>query len=125
MNQELQKLISLQEIDNKIFEIESLAGSLPQRIEVKEDSIKNLNHEIQSVNTRIDEIEKDNRILKTETEDGASKLDKYKDQLYLVKSNKEYDALNMEIDHLKKLISSSEEKYISYESEKEKLLESI
>ena len=32
MNQELKKLISLQEIDDQIYEIESLAGDLPNKV---------------------------------------------------------------------------------------------
>ena len=71
----------------------------------------------------LDELEKENRKLKSEIEDGEVNLAKYKEQLFLVNSNKEYDALNNEIDHLKKIISESEEKYILFEEEKETLLE--
>ena len=36
MDQELKKLISLQSVDDKIQEIESLSGDLPNRVEKKE-----------------------------------------------------------------------------------------
>ena len=36
MNQELKRLISLQEIDDQIYEIESLAGDLPNKVKNKE-----------------------------------------------------------------------------------------
>ena len=54
-------------------------------------------------------------------EDSTVKLDKLKDQLYLVKSNKEYDALNFEIDHLKETISKSEIIILELEEEKENI----
>ena len=43
-----------------------------------------------------------------------------KDQLYLVKTNREYDALNNEMDHLKTLLSESEENLLMGETEIEK-----
>ena len=52
-------------------------------------------------------------------------MTKYKDQLYLVKSNKEYDALSKEIDHMKATISESESVQIQYEEEKTELEENI
>tara|TARA_Y100000588_G_scaffold395115_1_gene520026 strand:+ start:6093 stop:6806 length:714 start_codon:yes stop_codon:yes gene_type:complete len=122
MNQELENLISLQSIDSKILDIESLAGDLPQKVEKKEQAIKDMSDRLDAGSQRLDEIDKENRKLKSEIEDGEASLAKYKDQLFLVKSNKEYDALNNEIDHLKKTISESEEKYILLEEEKETLL---
>ena len=122
MNQELENLISLQSIDSKILDIESLAGDLPQKVEKKEQAIKDMSDRLDAGSQRVDEIDKENRKLKSEIEDGEASLAKYKDQLFLVKSNKEYDALNNEIDHLKKTISESEEKYILLEEEKETLL---
>ena len=122
MNQELENLISLQSIDSKILDIESLAGDLPQKVEKKEQAIKEMSDNLDAGSQRLEGIEKENRKLKSEIEDGETSLAKYKDQLFLVKSNKEYDALNNEIDHLKKTISESEEKYILLEEEKETLL---
>ena len=123
MNQELENLIILQVIDSKILDIRSLAGDLPQRVKKNEEVIERLNNELYDANEKLEVLEKNNRKLKSETEDGQLNLNKYKDQLFLVKSNKEYDALNNEIDHLKKILSESEETYILFEQEKEKLLE--
>jgi len=123
MNQELENLIQLQSIDTKILDIQALAGDLPDRVKRNEDEIEKINSELSGINEKLETIEKDNRKLKSETEDGQVNLNKFKDQLFLVKSNKEYDALNNEIDHLKQLLSESEGKYISFEEEKERLLE--
>ena len=54
-----------------------------------------------------------------------TKMAKYKDQLYLVKSNKEYDSLNHEIDHMKTAISKAETQFLNLTEEKESLDETI
>ena len=122
MNQELENLISLQNIDSRISNIESSAGDLPQKVAKKEDSIQHIKDELDTSHKRLEELEKENRKLKSEIEDSESNLAKYKEQLFLVKSNKEYDALNNEIDHIKNIVSEYEEKYILFEDEKESLI---
>ena len=122
MNQELENLISLQNIDSRISKIESSAGDLPQKVAKKEDSIQHIKDELDTSHQRLEELEKENRKLKSEIEDSESNLTKYKEQLFLVKSNKEYDALNNEIDHIKNIVSEYEEKYLLFEDEKESLI---
>ena len=58
-------------------------------------------------------------------EDFSTKLKKYKEQLFLVKSNKEYDAITQEIDHMKTTISESETVQFQCEEEKIDLEETI
>ena len=124
MDSQLKNLILLQNVDSKIIKINSIIGDLPQRIELKEKSINDLTLEVQHKNSRIEELEKEVRKLNADNQDSQTKLDKYKDQLFLVKSNKEYDALNEEIDYLKKNLSDSENQFIAMETEKEELIES-
>tara|TARA_Y100001970_G_C13981878_1_gene723610 strand:+ start:72 stop:788 length:717 start_codon:yes stop_codon:yes gene_type:complete len=121
MDLQLKQLISLQDVDSKIIEINSMAGDLPERVESKEKKINDLNLEIQNKNSKIEELEKEIRKLNAENEDSQIKLDKHKSQLFLVKSNKEYDALNEEIDYLKTSLSESEDKFLSLETEKDEL----
>ena len=47
------------------------------------------------------------------------KIDKQKDQLFLVTSNRQYDALQTEIDNLKNEIDSKENKIIELTEDKE------
>ena len=101
MDQELKKLISLQHVDNEIQEIVSLSGDLPNRVNKKEAQLNDVKSKLESTNHKTAELEKDSRKISSEIEDSQAKLEKYKDQLFLVKTNKEYDALNSEIDHLK------------------------
>ena len=118
MNQELANLISLQNIDNEINEIKSLAGDLPKKVSIKEDRIQQLELELSNLNEQCENIEKEIRKFNSENEDSHAKLSKYKEQLYLVKSNKEYDALNNEIDHLKNTVSECDDKLVELEDDK-------
>ena len=124
MELQLKNLILLQDVDSKIIKINSTTGDLPERIGLKEKLINDLNLEIQNKNEKIEDLGKEARKLNAENEDAQIKLDKYKEQLFLVKSNKAYDALNHEIDHLKKILADSASQFISIEGEKEELIES-
>ena len=119
MDQELKKLISLQHVDNEIQEIVSLSGDLPNRVDKKEAQLNDIKSKLESTNQKIADLEKDSRKMSSEIEDSQSKLDKYKDQLFLVKTNKEYDALNSEIDHLKSVLSNSEDLVLKMQSDLE------
>ena len=123
MNQTLEQLIKLQEIDHRLMEIKEHMGDLPQKVESQELEIVT----IQSINEQkqamIDQIDKDIRHHESEIEDFSTKLKKYKEQLFLVKSNKEYDAISLEIDHMKTTISESETVQLQFEEEKAELEE--
>ena len=119
MDQELKKLISLQHVDNEIQEIVSLSGDLPNRVNKKEAQLNDIKSKLESTNQKIAELEKDSRKISSEIEDSQAKLEKYKDQLFLVKTNKEYDALNSEIDHLKSILSNSEDLILKMQSDLE------
>ena len=125
MNQTLEQLIKLQEIDQRLLEIKEHMGDLPETVESQESEIASLEVENQQKQERLSEIEKSIRHHEAEIEDFTTKLKKYKEQLFLMKSNKEYDAISMEIDHMKTTISDSELVQITFEEEKLALEESI
>ena len=125
MNQTLEQLIKLQEIDHRLLEIKELMGDLPSTVESQEEELSILENDNSVKEVRIDEIDKESRHLEREIDNINSKMKTHKDQLYLVKTNKEYDSLNNEIDHMKTNISEFEENLINVVDEKEKLEESI
>ncbi|MEE9430661.1 MAG: C4-type zinc ribbon domain-containing protein [Melioribacteraceae bacterium] len=95
----LSALFELQQIDDELDSLEELRGDLP--IEVEE-----LNAEIETIKEAIDSNEKNksdsNETIKSnehELERLNASLKKFKDQLYQVRNNKEYDALTKEIEH--------------------------
>ena len=125
MKQTLEQLIKLQEIDLRLLEIHELMGDLPITVKSQEDEIESLNSENQLKQNKLSEVEKNIRHHIAEIDDFTSKLEKYKEQLFLVKSNKEYDAISLEIDHMKSTISNSEEVQLAFEEEKTQLEASI
>ena len=125
MKQTLEQLIKLQEIDQRLLEIKEHMGDLPVTVETQELEVASLQSENEQKQSRIEEIEKEIRHHESEIEDFTTKLEKYKEQLFLVKSNKEYDAISQEIDHMKSVISDSETVQITFEEEKSELGENI
>ena len=125
MNQTLEQLIKLQEIDHRLMEIKEHMGDLPKTVESQELEITTIQSKNEQKQARIDQIDKDIRHHESEIEDFSTKLKKYKEQLFLVKSNKEYDAISQEIDHMKTTISESETVQLQFEEEKTDIEETI
>jgi len=125
MKQTLEQLIKLQEIDQRLLEIKEYMGDLPETVESQDLEIASFQSENEQKQNRIVEIEKDIRHHEAEIKDFTTKLEKYKEQLFLVKSNKEYDAISQEIDHMKTTISESEDVQLKFEEEKTELEETI
>ena len=125
MKQTLEQLIKLQEIDHRLLEIKEHMGDLPLTVKSQELGIAGFQTENEQKEARIIQIDKDIRHHMSEIEDFSIKLGKYKEQLFLVKSNKEYDAINHEIDHMKTTISESETIQLQFEEEKTELEEAI
>ena len=125
MKETLNQLIELQEIDSRLYEINELRGDLPEKVLDQEKELDIYKSENESKDARVQEIDHDSRKRNAEVEGFNVKLTKYKDQLYLVTSNKEYDALNTEIDNMKKAISESETIILTEEEEKNVLFEVI
>ena len=125
MNQTLEQLIKLQEIDHRLLEIKEYMGDLPMTVESQELEIATIHSKNEHKQERIVNIDKDIRHHEAEIEDFSTKLKKYKEQLFLVKSNKEYDAISQEIDHIKTTISKSETVQLQFEEEKNELEETI
>ena len=125
MNQTLEQLIKLQEIDHRLMEIKEHMGDLPKTVEFQELEIATIQSKNEQKQARIDQIDKDIRHHESEIENFSTKLKKYKEQLFLVKSNKEYDAISQEIDHMKTTISESETVQLQFEEEKAQLEETI
>jgi hypothetical protein len=125
MKETLNQLIELQNIDCRLFEINELKGDLPEKVLNQENELNTYKTENEIKDARLLEIEHVSRKRTAEVEDFNVKLTKYKDQLYLVTSNKEYDALNSEIDNVKKVISESETIILDGEEEKNTLNELI
>lgn len=123
MRDTLAALITLQDVDCKLRVLEQSKGDLPQRI-------ASLNQEIALLEGSISEKRNQLKSSQLGRESGAlevatlrDKLKKYQSQLYQVKTNKEYDAITLEIETTQADIEKREYGMLEME-ETEKLLQS-
>lgn len=111
VEEKLVAVLTLQKIDSKIDEIRTLKGELPMEVKDLEDEIEglrtrltNIDAEIESINSFIDQ--------KTEGKKEAQALiKKYEKQQDNVKNNREFEAINKEIE-LQELEVKLNEKHI-------------
>ncbi|KAA3617406.1 MAG: hypothetical protein D8M58_02490 [Calditrichaeota bacterium] len=102
MQKTLHALIELQELDNRLDELMEERGDLPnivnefeEKLISKTASLEEIESDIKSSKLRIKEIE----LFEKESQE---KLNKYNEQLYQVKTNREYDAITVEIESVQK-----------------------
>jgi predicted nucleic acid-binding Zn-ribbon protein len=118
-------LVKLQEIDTAIMEIEELQGDLPSKVEELTTTMSQLESSITTGESRLTEIELEIRKLQTLEQERKDKIAKLQDQLYLVKTNREYDAFMAEIDHLKGQLDEEEMRELELSEEKDQVSEKL
>ena len=123
MRDTLAALINLQDVYCELRAMEQSQGDLPQRI-------ASLNREIAQLEESIAEKHDQLKTSRLGRESGAlevaslrDKLKKYQNQLYQVKTNKEYDAITLEIETTQSAIENREFEMLEME-EREKQLHS-
>jgi len=121
----MEKLIELQGIDTKLRDLNDLLGDLPSKVD-------ELNQQEESIKNSLIENKERMKELKVESHKGEvriaeinDKVNKLKDQLFLVTNNKQYDALMHEMDHMKEERTTIETETFSFLEEKETLTESV
>ncbi len=113
MQKTLSALIELQEIDNRLDELREERGDLPEIVEglrakfnIKNETKVKLEAEIEASSKRVREL----TVLIQETKD---KLNDENNRLYQVKTNKEYDAITVEIEVLQANLKNYENELVS------------
>ena len=119
----IKDFILLAQIDEDINEIESSQGDLPNRIKKLESTKNNLEENKTLFLSKGSEASSSKKDLLLEKDSYNQKLEKYKDQLFLVKNNREYDALNSEIDLAKEELFKINESLKSLETEEQEFNE--
>ena len=123
----INQIILLQDVDNKLFEIEKLLGDLPTKVsdltneenevksslELKEEDLKNTSVSIKSIEILVQTTSQKITALKDKLVDGS------------INTNKEYDAMMETIDFEKNLLNDKENELIDLMSKKEVLSKEI
>jgi uncharacterized protein len=121
----IKKLIDLQEIDSQLNELEDILGDLPKKVDELIIKEKQTIKDIENGKQRIKEIQLDLNKTELRVKEDNQKIDNLKDQLFKVTTNKQYDALMLEIDHLKEQLDKDETIDIELMEEKDTLEEQI
>ncbi|MFC1725519.1 zinc ribbon domain-containing protein [candidate division KSB1 bacterium] len=127
MKKVLASLVTLQDVDTQLRDIEISKGDLPREVTELNNQIVALEKDINDMGIESEDLKQ--KIKETEKILVAAQasLKKYQTQLYDVKTNKEYDAITMEIESATNEINSSETMLLEFEdkidSENEKLTE--
>ena len=121
----IERIVSLQKIDSQLQDIAELLGDLPRKVDALKNEESALIKSVDDGKTRIKKLELEISKFDGQMTDIKEKIDKHKDQLFLVTTNKQYDALQYEIDHLKAGLDDIEIKTLEYTEEKETLEERI
>ncbi|MBH09751.1 MAG: hypothetical protein CMG74_05225 [Candidatus Marinimicrobia bacterium] len=110
----IDKLIELQIIDTKLKDINDLLGDLPSKVDELDREEETIKGSLQKNKDRLKELEIELHKSELDITDINVKINKYKDQLFLVTNNKQYDAIMHEIDHLKDKRLSNESESLSF-----------
>ena len=118
-------MIELQKIDSQLAEIEELLGDLPIKVTDLKNKEDSLTSDFERGKARLKEIALEQHKTEMNLAEFKEKIDKLKDQLFLVTNNKQYDALMLEIDHLKEDLDRSETTELELLEEEDQLAEQV
>jgi hypothetical protein len=108
--EKLQKLWNLQQIDSQLDEIQILKGELPMEVADLEDEVAGLDTRIKKMKAALKEHEQEISKMQTSAKEADANIKRYQKQLDDVKNNREYEALQKEIELAKLDIQLSEKK---------------
>ena len=125
MQESLRALLELQKTDQDLHELEQYKVEIPNQLEtmrsVQDEAVSRLTEQ----ETKVEELDRDRRQREGELQTAQEQVKKYQGQLYSVKTNKEYDALQAEIQAQKILIGELEDAILQLITEAEAAVETL
>ncbi len=125
MKKVVERLVKLQEIDTHFDDLQLQKGDLPMMIEETEQEYQEKVEKKKELEEKLAKGEADRRMFQSEIDAGKELLKKYEEQLYQVKTNKEYDAISLEIDTKTMEIKELENKILQSLEEEEEYQKTI
>jgi len=101
-------LIELQEVDSRLDELKEERGDLPLIVEELENKFKQKSKEKEERQQELKNSKLRQRELELLLDESKEKLQKFEEQLYEVKTNKEYDAITAQTDAAQEKVNQSE-----------------
>lgn len=99
VEEKLAAVLALQKIDSKVDEIKTLKGELPMEVKDLEDEIEGLKTRLNNVNAEIDSITSFIQQKSDIKKDAAAQIKKLEKQQDNVKNNREFEAINKEVEY--------------------------
>lgn len=118
-------LIELQEVDKRLDELKEERGDLPLIVEDLEKKLETKQNEVKQHNENLKNSKVRQRELELLIEESKAKFEKYEEQLYQVKTNREYDAITLETETVKKQWDDSKSELESVQNEMHELEELV
>lgn len=115
VEQKLKGLWNLQSLDLKLDELQSVRGELPMEVADLEDEITGLETRLSNFQNEVAEFENNIAHAKQKIEDSKKLSKRYNEQLDKVKNNREYEALNKEIEIQGLEVMAAEKKIGEYQ----------
>ncbi|MXY96883.1 MAG: hypothetical protein F4Z29_03850 [Gemmatimonadetes bacterium] len=109
MQESLRALLELQKTDQDLHELEQYKVDIPNQLETMETVQSEAETRLSDQESKVEDIEKNRRQHERDLQAAQEQVKKYQGQLYSVKTNKEYDALQAEIQAQKNRISELED----------------
>jgi predicted nucleic acid-binding Zn-ribbon protein len=102
-----------------------LTKALPNELSALKKNVKDAHEQLAQTKKMIEENVKNQKTKEMDIQSNIEKINKYKNQLLSIKSNKEYKALNSEISHLEKKNSEIDDLRVDLMEEEEMLREQL
>src|SRR5688572_27841524 len=112
MSPDLQRLIKLQQLESTITDAKATITAHPQRLADADARLNESKQAVESAKARLKDNQEARRNLEKDVAVYQGRLTKFKDQLSLVKTNKEYQAMQHEIATAQSDLGAVEEKVL-------------
>lgn len=117
----IEKLLALQDRDQRLRAFQTELAHIPEERKSREKQIADSAVKLDQAKTRVKQIEVEKRNLETEAQAKRDAITRYKQQQLQTRKNEEYSALAHEIEAAEKMISSIEDKELELMDEAETL----
>jgi uncharacterized protein len=112
MSPDLQRLIKLQQLESTIADARATIATHPQRLADADARLNESKQAVETAKSRLKDNQEARRNLEKDAAIYQGRLTKFKDQLSLVKTNKEYQAMQHEIATAQSELGAVEEKVL-------------
>jgi uncharacterized protein len=121
MSPELERLIQLQQLESTMADARARIAAHPQRLADADARLAEAQRAVDEVSQRLKDSQEARRAVEKDAAVYQGRLTKFKDQLSAVKTNREYTAMQHEIETAQKELGAAEEKVLERMMEMDEL----